>query len=295
MRQIILIAAAGLLLIGCDNIISSKDETAPETAPETGAEQTTGTSGETGRADALSVGDEAPGEPGTVDSGAPPSPSQAGDADRAVSAALPISRAVFDFMIEKEVTNRERYEAYAQAPHYGGGRGGVLIGFGYNVGTVSREDLWDSWGGYLGDAQLNRLERAIGVNASTEGRAAVEQLVSELSDIVVPWDAALAVYETKTLPAFLAQVQWAVPNTEQLHPHSLGALISLAYNRGSGGFRLDGDRYREMRAIRGHMESGAFTSVPAEFRSMKRLYTNERLKQRREDEAVFFERGLALQ
>jgi hypothetical protein len=57
---------------------------------------------------------------------------------------------------------------------------------------------------------------------------------------------------------------------------------------------MDGERYREMRAIRAHIMAGRLGDVAAEIRSMKRLWPDMRgLQIRREKEAALWERGIA--
>ena len=66
------------------------------------------------------------------------------------------------------------------------------------------------------------------------------------------------------------------------------------YNRGAA-FSSLGDRYAEMRAIKVHMVNNNPENIPAEFRSMKRLWVGKGLDgllARRDREAKLFERGL---
>lgn len=85
----------------------------------------------------------------------------------------------------------------------------------------------------------------------------------------------------------------ALPNCNLIGPDCLGALVSLAYNRGPS-FSLGGSRYAEMRDIKAHMTSRDFRLIPDDFRHMKRIWPNTPgLRDRREKEAVLFEQGLA--
>ena len=88
----------------------------------------------------------------------------------------------------------------------------------------------------------------------------------------------------------------SLANTDALHPDCLGALVSLVYNRGAS-FEREGERYREMRAIRAAMGAQAFSQIPAQIRGMKRIWADEAhsagLLKRRELEALLFEHGLA--
>lgn len=110
--------------------------------------------------------------------------------------------------------------------------------------------------------------------------------------IDIPWGAALDVFENVDMPRWIATVKKHLPNTELLSPDCLGALVSLAYNRGPS-FGNAGERYREMRAIHAHMTAKEFGKIPDEFRAMRRLWPALKgLRDRREREAKLFERGL---
>ena len=61
----------------------------------------------------------------------------------------------------------------------------------------------------------------------------------------------------KVIPRSVALVKRPLPNTAQLSQDSLGALVSLTYNRGAS-FGKAGDRYVEMRSIRQRMQAREF-------------------------------------
>jgi hypothetical protein len=133
------------------------------------------------------------------------------------------------------------------------------------------------------------LERAVGIR----GQAA-EALARDLRDEVdVPWNSAQTAFRDRTFPTFTSATRSALANTGQLSGDSFGSLVSLAYNRGPDKLAKESDRYREMRAIKAHMADLAFADIPAEIRSMNRLWPDSaRLRKRREREAVLFEEGL---
>jgi GH24 family phage-related lysozyme (muramidase) len=84
----------------------------------------------------------------------------------------------------------------------------------------------------------------------------------------------------------------ALPNTGKLSADSLGALVSLAYNRGAS-FDSEGTRYQEMRAIKADMAAKKYQDVPKQIRNMKRLWPNVKgLRVRRDLEAQLFQDGL---
>jgi len=164
---------------------------------------------------------------------------------------------------------------------------GVTIGIGYDCGYTTKDKLRQDWQA-LPARMVEALIGTVGITGGAAGERA-----RRLRDIVnVPWEIALSVLDHRDVPNWVAIVRKALPNTELLGPDCLGALVSLAYNRGAS-FSKAGPRYAEMRAIKGHMASRQFDRIPAEFRSMKRLWPNMRgLRQRRDDEANLFQKGL---
>lgn len=200
-----------------------------------------------------------------------------------------ISDEAVSLIVFFEVTSEAVYERKYRRPIWPRGASGVTIGVGYDVGYVTQDELWDDWRGAIPDPMIVSLERAIGVTGS-----AAEPLAEELQGTVdVPFTAADAVFRTKVLPRYVAVTERSLPGTAALSADSLGALVSLVYNRGPS-FRRAGDRYTEMRAVLAHMASGDLTRIPGEIRSMKRLWPDlPGLRKRRDLEAELFERGLA--
>lgn len=202
-----------------------------------------------------------------------------------------ISQDAFDKIVEWEVGSKAQYERRYRHPERPGGQSGITIGIGYDVGYSTAARLRSDWGGLISDAMINALVPCCGVT----GVAAQALLDSVKSLVDVPWDAAMAVYEKKDIPKWENVVLKALPNADLLSPDCLGALVSLAYNRGPS-FSLGGDRFAEMRAIRDHMEHHEFDKIPDELRNMKRIWAGQSgmrgLLARRDEEAALFERGL---
>ncbi len=217
-----------------------------------------------------------------------------------VSSGLPMSREAIAFIIDKEVGSRAIYEGrYASKPHWDGGRSGILIGLGYNLGTVQPADVRRDWGSVLSADDLDRIAAVAGMRPRGVDRvvdqAKMQSLLDTVIDIEIPWDDALDVFETAMLPVRIGLLRDALENTDALHPHSFGALVSLVYNRGAT-FERAGDRFREMRAIKTHMSTRAFEKIPGELRSMARLWpTLKGLRRRRAQEADLFQKGLDAQ
>ena len=201
---------------------------------------------------------------------------------------MKISQAAIDLIIREEVSSEKVYRKRYTRPEWPGVQSGVTIGIGYDVGYSTPSRLRSDWQGRIPDGMIVALSRACGV---TGGSAA--SLTKQLrSQVVVPWEAAISNFADVVLPRWIKTVTDKLPNCDKLHPDCLGALVSLAYNRGPS-FGNSGDRYREMRAIRALMASGNFGAIPAQFRSMKRIWPHVKgLQDRREREARLFESGL---
>lgn len=200
-----------------------------------------------------------------------------------------ISQQAFDLIVFFEVSSQGLYEKKYRRPTWPGGASGVTIGIGYDVGYATADQLRSDWSGKISDSMIAGLEAAIRVHG-----AAAAPLAQQLGATVdVPFEAAISVHRDCVLPRWVKLVQNALPNCNLIGPDCLGALVSLAYNRGAS-FAAGGTRFAEMRDIKAHMENREFRLIPDDFRHMKRLWPNTPgLRDRREKEAVLFEQGLA--
>lgn len=201
-----------------------------------------------------------------------------------------ISEAAHVLILSAEVTSRANYEQKLMRPIWPGDRSGVTIGIGYDIGASgeTKESLKADWGGRIPDTMIKTLESAIGKTGE-----AARAVLPSMQSVVVPWDAAIGVFNEVTIPQEFAKCVSHLPNFSTLSPDSRGAIVSLVMNRGPS-FNLKGDRYSEMRAIKAHMAAKNFDRIPDEIRSMKRLWPGVGgLLKRRDAEATLFERGLS--
>lgn len=198
------------------------------------------------------------------------------------------SQAAFDLIVAEEVTSKAVYSKKYRKPEWPGASSGATVGIGYDLGQTPRATIQADWAGRVPPAMLKALLAAQGITG--EAAKPVAQRMRAVVDI--PWETAIAVHEECVIPRWEARLAKALPNTDQLSPDCFGVLLSLIFNRGTS-FNMTGDRYREMRAIKAHMASGEFYNIPAELRSMKRLWpTLAGLRRRRDAEAALFEKGL---
>lgn len=213
-----------------------------------------------------------------------------------------ISQRGREFCIRWETGGKAYYEGVIKRrPVWPGFASGVTIGCGYDLGYHTLAQVRADWGGRIGAADLSRLEAAVGLKAVDPDRATkvakARAFVAAFADIRVEWDVAIAQFDTSKMPALVAELYGALDNLDRLHPHARAALLSLTFNRGSGGYRSSKDRFREMRAIAQAMTQGtpdAFAGIPALLRSMRRIWgEGSSLSKRRSEEAELFEAGLA--
>jgi len=201
-----------------------------------------------------------------------------------------ISDEARNLIIAEEISSKTTYNKKYRRPEWPGGESGVTVGIGYDCGYQSAAKIRQDWSGLLPEEYIRVLADCAGIKAA----AAKAKTKSVKSKVDVSWDAAIAEFDGVEVPRWVGIVGKALPNTELLSADCLGALVSLAYNRGAS-FSKSGERYKEMRAIKAHMATKDFDRIPDEFRSMKRLWAGtsvDGLVGRREREAKLFERGL---
>jgi hypothetical protein len=205
---------------------------------------------------------------------------------RVTPSELPISETARRLIIAFEVSSEAAYVQRYQRPIWPGGRSGVTIGIGYDIGYVTAAELRNAWGAYLSAQDLDTLSPACGVTG-----LAARDMVDDVARVVVSWDIARRQF-AEELKRYVALTQSSLPNFTSLSEHCRGALASLVYNRGPS-FDAQPSRYQEMRNIRQHMIVKNFPAIPGEIRGMTRLWPDVKgLLRRREAEAALFEAGL---
>lgn len=202
-----------------------------------------------------------------------------------------ISQRAIDLIVSCEVSSRKQYEKLYHRPEWPGGNSGVTIGIGYDLGMANRGKIEADWKGRVSDEMLAVMLSCAGIHGD-----AARPLCTKVRDrIDIPWDLAIDVFMNRDIPEWENTVSRAVPDSRNLPIDCRGALVSLAYNRGAGGFNSDSPRFREMRDMKQHISEKLYSKVPPDFRGMKRLWPDMRgLRERRDAEADLFHRGLTL-
>lgn len=156
------------------------------------------------------------------------------------------------------------YNRHLRSPTWPGEASGVTIGVGYDLGYNSAETIRRDWSPHLNGQTVERLAGCAGLTG-TRARAAL----GSVRGIVVPWEAAFALFQEVTIPKFWQKTRNVFPGVEGAHPNCQGGLLSLVFNRGE---LLAGDRRREMRAIRELVPDKNYREIARQIRLMKRIW-----------------------
>lgn len=203
---------------------------------------------------------------------------------------LPISLAAIEEIIFEEDSSESYYNKIYQHPEWPGGASGVTIGLGYDLGYTTHDKVINDFSGKISNDMLIACLSCVGKTGST----AFKLLKLVHSKITIPWSIALDVFLNNNIPQWINTVEHSLQNTNLLSPDSLGAMVSLAYNRGAS-FARSGDRFLEMRAIALDMQTKNFKDIPNQFRRMSRLWpSTSGVHKRRFREADLFEKGLLI-
>jgi hypothetical protein len=199
-----------------------------------------------------------------------------------------LNKAATDLIIAFEIASPKVYEKKYRRPIWPKGQSGVTIGVGYDLRFANRSYIDRDW------PNLSAADRDLLATVVTLSGTKARDALPSVQAVDVPWEVARAQFEA-FIPYPTKETENAFPNCGVLSDDSFGALVSLIYNRGSSIPRNSKSR-REMYEIKQLMAAQQFADIPAQIRSMKRLWTtpdSRGLLIRREAEAVLFERGLA--
>jgi hypothetical protein len=193
-------------------------------------------------------------------------------------AQLTASRSGLEQIVQFEISSDAYYNRRLTKPTWPGGASGVTIGIGYDLGHNSTTVIRNDWQNKLSDPALEALLEAAGKT----GREA-KHFISKFSGIEVPLDAAKQVFYISTLPRYAKNTLQVYPDVVNLPADAQTMLLSLVFNRGTA---MDGDRRREMKAIKPLVELGDLQGA------MKRLWNIRDLPglhKRRDKEAELIE------
>jgi GH24 family phage-related lysozyme (muramidase) len=215
------------------------------------------------------------------------------DAPQASAPAMPpairSSQAAIDLIVTEEDSGQAYYERHYTHFEWPLGASGPTIGIGYDCGYSTAEQIRQDWSGFIPDQMVAAAMRAAGLT----GQQAHAWVQRYGTSVTITWDQAMAQFKQRELPKWERRILQALPNATLLPGDCFGALTSLGYNRGTGGFHDPSPRDAEMRAITAHMATKQFAKIPSEFLAMRRLWpVNSGVWRRRGHEAALFQHGL---
>lgn len=194
------------------------------------------------------------------------------------------------FIENEEDGSPAYYVKHYQHFEWPAGASGPTIGVGYDCGYVTMKEAIADWTGIVSDDTVTAICRAVGLR----GEAAEIFVRAHGGSVTITWDQAVAEFKQREVPKWMARCRAALPNFDQLPALCQGAILSLTYNRGSGGYDDPSPRDAEMRAIRSDMAAQKFNNIPMQIISMRRLWPRGGdLWNRRTHEAALFQKGLA--
>lgn len=176
---------------------------------------------------------------------------------------LTLSRkAIIDDIILPEVISREYYTKKLQQPMWPGGISGITIGFGYDLGMQTPENIQNDLEGLLPQNQIDILKNLcgrIGIMCKRKLPIAID----------FPWDTAMKLFYRSSLRRYASQAAMIWPELEELHPLEQTIFVGIVYNRGKG---LDGNRRKEMRDLIKAIKDDDDTVMASLVKSMTRLW-----------------------
>lgn len=204
--------------------------------------------------------------------------------------SIEASQAGIDLIVTEEDSGKLYYTRHYIHFEWPQGASGPTVGIGFDCGYSTAAQIKQAWTGIIPDEMVAALMRAAGL----KGASAADFVRWHGASVTITWEQAMAEFMQRELPAWEAKCRAALPNYDDLPGDCAGAIDSLTYNRGDGGYNLPGSRYIEMRNIKAHMIAREFAKIPAEYESMRRLWPQGGdLWRRRDHEAQLFEKGLA--
>ena len=186
---------------------------------------------------------------------------------------LTISQASRDLILYYEVGGAAEYVRTLQHPEVPPGASGITIGIGCDCGYNTAAQIRDDWAGKLPPAQVERLASVAG---KTQGNA--RAALSRVRDIRIPYDTAVEVYESRTVPRFAKLTKDTYPGVTNTNPDIQGVMLSTTFNRGNS---LSGDRRRELRWCRDDIQANKVEKLSSYQLQMRRLWPTIKGLQRR--------------
>lgn len=198
-----------------------------------------------------------------------------------------ISQKAIDLIIQSEGCDL--------SPNWPGGESGVTYGYGYDLGYNTHDTIRNDWGGLVPIEVLGFMLSVAGL----KGQAAKAKVTDLTKRYRISNQAAQTVLKTVSIPKFTKLALQTYIGLDKLNPDTIGAIVSLVFNRGAS-FGTEGkpswESRREMRELAPLITSGDYAGIAEKIESMKRLWQGKQmggLIARRENEANLINESIA--
>jgi hypothetical protein len=178
-----------------------------------------------------------------------------------------------DAVVSKATDFLLRAEGVPERPYWPGGKSGITIGAGWDVGYHTAADLHKTWGKLDAEA-LGHLEMAVGKRGP-----AAHALLGGLEPVTIPRSLSLGVLNASLKNDYRPLVIKLFPGAEKLPVEAQVALISVVFNRGDAIGRDPDwltakqlDQRWEMRKMRDDVKGVDMYAMYAHLGIMKRLW-----------------------
>lgn len=181
------------------------------------------------------------------------------------------------------------------SPNWPGGESGVTYGYGYDLGYNTHDSIRKDWGGLVSKEVLDFMLSVSGL----KGQPAKAQVTDLTKRYRISNPAAQTVLKTVSIPKFTSLALRTYPGLDKLNPDTIGAIVSLVFNRGAS-FGVEGkpswESRREMRELAPLIASADYPAIAEKIESMKRLWDGKKMNGlivRRENEANLINESIA--
>lgn len=183
---------------------------------------------------------------------------------------IKIAKSAIDLMVMEEVGaeypgDTRYYNKFLIHPTWPKGESGVTVGIGYDLGYQSAHQIKKDWIGLVNGNYLTQMMSAAGF----KGLMAKKQIGPLMRQVTIPYNVAMQVFINKSIPTYYALALDAYPGLDQLNPETIGAIVSLVYNRGS---KLNGRNREEMAQLVPLIEKGDYLAIANTIEAMKRIW-----------------------
>jgi GH24 family phage-related lysozyme (muramidase) len=179
-----------------------------------------------------------------------------------------ISKPALDLILDSEGCDLK--------PAWPGGASGVTYGRGYDLGYNTKEQIKRDWAAHVNGNVLAFMLSCSGI----KGEAAKRLITPTTRVLTITQAGADKVFEEATLPRFEKLAMNTYPGLMRLPEDTIGAIVSLVFNRGTS-FGTEGQpswqSRREMRELAPLIQDGDLQAIADKIRAMCRLWEGKGL------------------